>query len=196
FTLTYNVSDMAGNAAVAVTRTVNVTDQTAPVITLVGANPLVVAVGGTFTDPGATAVDNVDGDRTGQIVVSGGPVVTTAPGTFTLTYNVSDMVGNAAVPVTRTVNVIAVVAPVLQFECLRNPTEDTRISFQTVNGLRYTLHTSTDLVDWTPLDTVNGDGLWIDLIHTGGGSGPQRFYEGGAYGPQRFYKVTVTIAGP
>ena len=34
--LTYNVSDDAGNAATEVTRTVNVTDTTAPVITLVG----------------------------------------------------------------------------------------------------------------------------------------------------------------
>ena len=34
--MTYNVSDDAGNAATEVTRTVNVTDTTAPVITLVG----------------------------------------------------------------------------------------------------------------------------------------------------------------
>ena len=36
YTVTYNVSDDAGNAASEVTRTVNVTDTTAPVITLVG----------------------------------------------------------------------------------------------------------------------------------------------------------------
>ena len=36
YTVTYNVSDAAGNAATEVTRTVNVTDQTAPVITFNG----------------------------------------------------------------------------------------------------------------------------------------------------------------
>ena len=34
--MTYNVTDSSGNAATEVTRTVSVTDTTAPVITLVG----------------------------------------------------------------------------------------------------------------------------------------------------------------
>ena len=34
--MTYNVTDSSGNDATEVTRTVNVTDTTAPVITLVG----------------------------------------------------------------------------------------------------------------------------------------------------------------
>ena len=38
-----------------VTRTVNVVDTTAPVITLLGDNPMTIEVGSTFTDPGATA---------------------------------------------------------------------------------------------------------------------------------------------
>ncbi len=41
-----------------------VVDTTPPVITLVGANPFTVNQGGTYTDPGATATDNVDGDLT------------------------------------------------------------------------------------------------------------------------------------
>ncbi len=105
FTLTYNVSDSAGNEATPVTRTVKVVDQTAPVITLLGENPIEVNVGATFVDPGATALDNVDGDLTGQIAVSGGPVDTSVPGDFTLTYNVSDIAGNTATQVTRTVHV-------------------------------------------------------------------------------------------
>ena len=42
--MTYNVSDDAGNAATEVTRTVNVTDTTAPVITLVGDAQITVEV--------------------------------------------------------------------------------------------------------------------------------------------------------
>ena len=36
YTLSYNVSDAAGNAAVAVTRKVTVTDTTAPILSLKG----------------------------------------------------------------------------------------------------------------------------------------------------------------
>ena len=112
YTLTYDVSDTSGNAADSVTRTVNVVDTTAPVITLLGDNPMTIEVGSTFTDPGATALDVGDGDLTSSIVVSGS-VDTSTVGTYTLTYNVSDTSGNAADPVTRTVNVVDTTAPVI-----------------------------------------------------------------------------------
>ena len=73
---------------------------------------MTIEVGTTFTDPGATALDAGDGDLTSSIVVSGS-VDTSTIGTYTLTYNVSDTSGNAAVPVTRTVNVVDTTAPVI-----------------------------------------------------------------------------------
>ncbi len=110
YTLTYNASDAAGNAAVAVTRTVMVKDVSAPVITLLGANPLEVNRGATFTDPGAKVTDDVDAEKT----ISGtGTVNTTVVGSYTLTYNATDAAGNAAAQVTRTVVVKDVVAPVI-----------------------------------------------------------------------------------
>ena len=112
YTVTYNVSDTSGNAADSVTRTVNVVDTTAPVITLLGDNPMTIEVGTTFTDPGATASDAGDGDLTSSIVVSGS-VDTSTIGTYTLTYDVSDTSGNAADSVTRTVNVVDTTAPVI-----------------------------------------------------------------------------------
>ena len=48
--MTYNVTDSSGNAASEVTRTVSVTDTTAPVITLVGDAEVTVEVGSTYTD--------------------------------------------------------------------------------------------------------------------------------------------------
>jgi hypothetical protein len=54
---------------------------------------------------GVTASDNVDGDLTADIVVTGDTVDTAVPGTYTITYNVSDSAGNAATTVTRTVTV-------------------------------------------------------------------------------------------
>ncbi|HEY5687947.1 MAG TPA: immunoglobulin-like domain-containing protein [Yeosuana sp.] len=104
YIITYNVSDAAGNAATQRTRTVIVAaDVVAPVITLTGSATINVTLGDTFTDPGATATDDVDGDITANIVVGGDTVDVNTAGTYTITYNVSDASGNAATEVTRTV---------------------------------------------------------------------------------------------
>ena len=66
--MTYNVTDANGNVAVEVTRTVNVVDTTLPVITLTGEATVTIEVGSTYTDAGATATDNYDGDITSSIV--------------------------------------------------------------------------------------------------------------------------------
>ncbi|MDO5978652.1 immunoglobulin-like domain-containing protein [Flavivirga spongiicola] len=80
-------------------------DTTAPVINLLGDNPVSVEVGTTYTDAGATATDNVDGDITSSIIVTG-TVDTSIIGEYILSYNVSDNSTNAATEVTRTVNVV------------------------------------------------------------------------------------------
>src|SRR6185369_2806296 len=108
YILTYNVSDAAGNPAVAVTRTVNVVaaaDTTLPTITLSGANPLTLTQGTPYSEPGYSATDNVDGNITSNVAVSGN-LDTNTVGQYILTYNVSDAAGNPAVEVTRTMNVV------------------------------------------------------------------------------------------
>jgi hypothetical protein len=82
----------------------NSSDTTAPVITLKGTNPTSVNIGATYSDAGATALDNVDGDISASIT-SSGTVNTAQKGTFTKTYTVSDAAGNTATA-TRTVNVV------------------------------------------------------------------------------------------
>ncbi len=74
----------------------------APVITLLGNATEQVCQNTTYTDAGATAVDYLGNNLTGSIV-STGTVNTSVPGTYTLTYNVTDACGIAALPVTRTV---------------------------------------------------------------------------------------------
>ncbi len=109
YTVTYNVSDTAGNAAAQVTRTINVValaDTTAPVITLLGTSPVSVTVGSSYSDAGATAADDVDGDITSSIVVGGDTVDAAVVGAYVITFDVSDAAGNAATQVTRTVNVV------------------------------------------------------------------------------------------
>jgi hypothetical protein len=78
------------------------------VITLNGAASVDVPAGTAYTDAGATADDNIDGDISARVVVNN-PINSTAVGTYTVTYNVQDSAGNAAVQVTRTVNVTAAV---------------------------------------------------------------------------------------
>jgi hypothetical protein len=80
-------------------------DVTPPVISLLGSTPVSIELGSTYTDAGATALDNIDGDITGSIVPTS-TVNTAAVGSYTVTYNVSDAAGNAATPVVRTVNVV------------------------------------------------------------------------------------------
>ena len=111
YNLRYNVSDNAGNAASTITRSVIVQDTSAPIISLLGANPLSHEKGQAFIDPGATATDGNDGDLTSAIIRSGS--IPASVGSYILTYNVSDSSGNAAATVSRTVNVIDNGTPVI-----------------------------------------------------------------------------------
>ncbi|MEK9165469.1 MAG: immunoglobulin-like domain-containing protein, partial [Patescibacteria group bacterium] len=113
YTVSYNVTDSSGNQAVEITRTVNVVDTTKPVITLLGDNPINLYIGDTYTDAGATASDNYDGDITASIVTVGLPINTAFPGVYDITYNVSDAAGNAATEVIRTVNVVDITTPII-----------------------------------------------------------------------------------
>ena len=74
-------------------------DQNGPTITLTGANPLILALGAAFTDPGATATDTSGGSRS---VTQSGSVSTAAAGSYTRSYMATDTLGNVST-VTRTV---------------------------------------------------------------------------------------------
>jgi DNA/RNA endonuclease G (NUC1) len=75
------------------------TDQTGPTIALTGANPLTVALGADFTDPGATATDTSGGSR---LVTQSGSVDTDVAGSYTRSYTATDTLGNVST-VTRAV---------------------------------------------------------------------------------------------
>ncbi len=103
-------NDSAKLAALSDPVTILLADQTIPVITLIGDATVNLTVGGSYTDAGATAIDNVDGDIT-AIIVKVSTVNTAVVGSYTVTYNVTDSVLNHATQVTRTVNVEAVPTP-------------------------------------------------------------------------------------
>jgi hypothetical protein len=73
-------------------------------LTLNGASTQTVTVGETYADPGATAIDDVDGDLTRAIVIDN-PVDTTVIGRYSVTYEVVDSAGNMSTA-TRTVEIV------------------------------------------------------------------------------------------
>lgn len=92
--ITYTVTDSHGNES-SVTRTLECKDVVAPVIVLNGAERVELSYGDSYTDLGASAIDDIDGDLTDSIQVSGN-VDTTVYGASYITYTVTDSNGNTA----------------------------------------------------------------------------------------------------
>ena len=78
----------------------------APVISVIGETALYIAQYDDYSDAGATASDDEDGDLTANITTSGLPVDTTKPGYYLVTYDVTDAAGNAAFQQSRLVMVV------------------------------------------------------------------------------------------
>lgn len=70
-------------------------DTEKPIVTINGEKEITISAGSNYFDGGAKAIDNIDGDITSNIKVSGS-VNTNSPGTYTITYSVSDKAGNKA----------------------------------------------------------------------------------------------------
>ena len=111
YTITYDYTDPSGNAAVQVSRTVEVVDTTSPVITLIGDDEITIQAGSVYTDAGATFSDNLD--TTGTITIAGDTVDTSVLGDYTITFDAVDTEGNHAIQVSRTVAVVDTTSPVI-----------------------------------------------------------------------------------
>ena len=118
-------------------------DITKPVITLNGAAVINISeCNKGFKDPGATAFDNVDGNLTDSIITNGSFNPNLA-GTYIITYDVKDAVGNLADQVQRTIIVNReTVAPQLALK--GNPVENLQV-----------YHSYTD-AGYTASDTCSG----------------------------------------
>jgi|CXWL01.1.fsa_nt_gi hypothetical protein len=90
----------------------NIGDTTPPVITLLGSNPVTIQLNSIYADSGATANDNRNGNITPSIITVN-PVNTSVLGSYTVTYNISDAASNTATQVTRTVNVVDTIPPIV-----------------------------------------------------------------------------------
>lgn len=106
--VTYVAIDSSGNMAY-VEREVPYYDPIPPEILLRGGRICRIPTGIQFTEPGFTARDNVDGDLTGEVAVSG-TVDHFTPGIYPISYTVTDAYGNETV-VLREVEVTAAQRP-------------------------------------------------------------------------------------
>lgn len=95
--ITYAVTDRSGNPAAAV-REVPQHDPVPPVITLTGDTEHRVPVGTKYREPGYTASDNVDGNLTAFVNIEGEPNWL-VPGTYPITYTVTDAYQNTTIVV-------------------------------------------------------------------------------------------------
>jgi hypothetical protein len=108
YTIIYTTVDPSGNSATN-TRTVYVMDRTAPVLTVIGANPYTNECHTAFIDPGASASDSCSITAT---ITTNNPVNPNTVGVYTITYIATDATGNSTTN-TRTVYVVDRTAPVL-----------------------------------------------------------------------------------
>ena len=94
YQLTYRVKDSAGNEA-KIVRSVRVADLVAPSLYLKGETSIYIKVGTAYTEPGYTAKDNIDGEISKKVTVSG-KVDIAKMGVNVLTYTITDQYGNRA----------------------------------------------------------------------------------------------------
>ena len=145
--LSFNYTDAAGNAAQTVTRTVQVVDSTAPVISLLGDANITHEAGNVYLDANASWTDAVDGSG---VVYASGEVNASDPGVCVLSYDYTDAAGNAAQTVTRTVHVVDSTAPVISLNGDSNITHEGGSPYLDANA------------SWT--DAVDGSGV----VHASG----------------------------
>ena len=108
--VTYSVTDSFGNEC-SVTRNLICQDIVAPGLYLNGGDFLLIEKGSTFTDPGCLAFDDVNGDISANIMVTGS-IDTNKYGKQYLTYTVADYSGNLS-QIQRTVVVQEFTPPTL-----------------------------------------------------------------------------------
>lgn len=110
YTIGLLVTDTLGNTG-ADTMTLT-RDATAPVISLNGSSPVTIEVWTTYSDAWATVLDAREGDISGNLSAVSN-VNTGVVGSYAVTYNADDTLGNAATEVVRVVNVTDTQAPIV-----------------------------------------------------------------------------------
>ncbi|HOH30140.1 MAG TPA: DUF5011 domain-containing protein, partial [Candidatus Hydrogenedentes bacterium] len=156
YPVTYAVADSQGNGT-QVSRTVNVTDTKAPVLTLEGQREIELYVGGPgFVEHGYQAVDQCTGNLTAAVVVDN-TINMNTPGVYKVNYRVTDASGNTATD-SRTARVMGVKIilqgdATVRVDCVNNFTDPGVKAQRYIDGK---LVTVTALIQTATETTENG----------------------------------------
>jgi hypothetical protein len=141
YTLTYTVTDGAGNTTV-VTRTVNVVDRIEPTIKILGKNPYTHARFNPYEDPGVKIIDNYYSDAAlrGLLVTDESKLNVDIPGLYFVNYSLTDPSNNKAAVVKRLVEVVEFTGlketgKGVQLDVFPNPTQGL-ITIETASNIR------------------------------------------------------------
>eukprot|EP00937_MAST-01D_sp_MAST-1D-sp2_P005313 g5313.t1 len=118
YVATYKVCDV-NTRCTNVTRSFVGTDKTEPVITVLGKQTVHIDAkrdGAPYEDAGATCRDYVDGVYSAKVAEKGDDVDPSTPGTYTVIYTCSDVAGNNATEMNRTVIVTDNDAPSIKLK--------------------------------------------------------------------------------
>jgi uncharacterized repeat protein (TIGR01451 family) len=186
YSITYSAT--ANGFTTETTRTVTVEpDNSAPTITLNGANPMTVECHTSFTDPGAVAHDACAGDFP---ATASGSVDANTVGSYTITYNATDPSGHAATPVVRTVNVVDTTNPTIS--CQANIVVDFNPA---VNGAVVTYTTPVGADSCSSTTTTQTAGLASGSTFPAGTT-TNTFTATDGSGHTATCSFTVTVAAP
>jgi hypothetical protein len=113
YVITYTVTDLSGNSST-VYRYAKIIDTIVPMLVLKGNATMDLEVNTPFTDPGFTASDNYyPAPVLNPLVKIKSDLKDSVLGTYSITYSLTDPSGNVATTVTRIVNVIDTLKPLI-----------------------------------------------------------------------------------
>jgi len=166
YDIRYDCQDLSGNQAPEMTRKVVIEDTQKPCLTLIGAGSVFIEAGFPYTDLGATATDDLDGDITSRITTTGDTVNTVTPdaGPYTIHYHVTDTEGNTeCAALCRTVTVQDTLPPVITLHLHKNLIHTSDHSATGVNSVANPAgdaaqnpHLASDFTGGSPAVVANG----------------------------------------
>ncbi|CAA6824557.1 MAG: Unknown protein [uncultured Sulfurovum sp.] len=131
-----------------------------------------IEVGMDYIELGAVAIDDLDGNISGNIIMDTSEVNTDAIGTYTVTYNVMDTAGNSADEVLRTINVVeSNITNITDYNQQYHdkmilegkPTQETPWGFQEISIENKIEHVVSSIEEYRNLvSTYSSGGNWAD----------------------------------
>jgi uncharacterized repeat protein (TIGR01451 family) len=166
YSIVYTASDSGGRTTT-VTRTVNVVDTTAPVVTLNGASSVTAECHTSYTDAGASATDSCSPTTS---LSSSSDVNINAPGTYHVTWSATDPSGNTGTA-TRTVVVVDTIPPTLTLNSYAPSMWPANHKYQTFNLTQFVTAASDSCDTALGIGNVVIEKVTSDETENGNGDG-------------------------